>query len=131
MSIRTLQQYKYEHWDRTDRIDLGDMDRARDVPDDVWDNLDDPIPNWRTLSAYIKTFDEDKATRDFEYQPAGDLQLTDCELQENSMQHYSKLRRYLDACRASGFIAHHASGPAELGVINFPEDGNSLWYCLA
>ncbi|KAI0443012.1 hypothetical protein F4803DRAFT_517126 [Xylaria telfairii] len=131
MSIRTLGQYKCESWDRTGRIDLADVDRAMDISDQVWDDLPDPIPTWATLSTYIKAFDRNIANHDFAYQPNGDLWLTSREVEENSRNHYWKLRRYLDACRASGFLAHHQGCEAELGVINFPEDGNSLWYCLA
>ncbi|KAI0449222.1 hypothetical protein F5B21DRAFT_494962 [Xylaria acuta] len=131
MSIRTLLQYQYQNWDKTGRIDLTDDDRARDMRDSAWDDLPDPFPDWHTLSARIRLFKDDRATRDFEYQPVGDLWLTPREVEENSTNKYYELIRYLDACRASGFSAVHATGDAHLGVVNFPDDGNSLWYCLA
>ncbi|KAI1746741.1 hypothetical protein F4782DRAFT_553064 [Xylaria castorea] len=132
VAIRTLQQFKYENWDRTGRIDLRYDDRVRNVPDQVWDDLPGPLPDWDAMSRYITEFYRNRrATLSLEYQPAGDLWLTSRELEENSIKKYNELRRYLDACRASGFSAVHATGDADLGVINFPEDGNSLWYSLA
>ncbi|KAI1741241.1 hypothetical protein F4680DRAFT_464653 [Xylaria scruposa] len=132
MAIRTLQQFKYQNWDITGRIDLKYDDRVRDVPDHVWDDLPDPIRNWKELSQYISDFyQSNKAILRGRYQPAGDLGLTSRELKENSIKKYTELRQYLDACRASGFSALNGTGDADLGVINFPEDGNSLWYCLA
>ncbi|KAI0478297.1 hypothetical protein F4859DRAFT_521129 [Xylaria cf. heliscus] len=131
MAIRTLQQYKYQYWDKTTRIDLQDEDRARGVADQVWDNLPDPLPDWDALSAHINNHKRNIAAIGFDYEPVGDICLTYRELEENSIKKYDELRRYLDACSASGFVARNRTGYAELGVMNFPEDGNSLWYCLA
>ncbi|RYC58952.1 hypothetical protein CHU98_g7244 [Xylaria longipes] len=128
MAIRTLHQYKNENWDRTGRIDLTNDDRARDVPNSTWDDLPDPLPDWGSMSDQIKHFKANINTYENQYQPDGDLWRTNHELEVNSRNKYYELRRYFDACRASGFSATHATGDAELGVVNFPEDGNSLWY---
>ncbi|TRX93663.1 hypothetical protein FHL15_005339 [Xylaria flabelliformis] len=131
-AARLRRQFKYQNWDLTGRIDIRDDDRARDIPDHIWDDFPDPLLDWTDLSQYISKFYQDeKAILRARYQPAGDLWLTERELEENSTKKYIELRRYLDACRASGFSAVNATGDADLGVVNFPEDGNSLWYCLA
>ncbi|KAI0188407.1 hypothetical protein F4808DRAFT_466178 [Astrocystis sublimbata] len=132
MAVRTLHQYKYDNWDRSHgRINLSSQDRPRGLPARLWADLPDPLPTWREMSARIRQGKALRNTLQILYQPSGDLSLTTREMLDNMSRKYLELTRYLDACPTSGFTASNAVGEAEFVCVNFPNDGNSLWYSLA
>ncbi|GAW14437.1 hypothetical protein ANO14919_038400 [Xylariales sp. No.14919] len=65
------------------------------------------------------------------FEPVGNLHLTVHERTVNSEQILGQLARYWDAFSQGGFTATDGAGNTPVfHVLNWPEDGNSLWYCL-
>jgi hypothetical protein len=100
-----------------------------------WAGLPDP---WAAgaITAHVTTHRGNQVNLKAAYESRFNLWVSPLEQQANYTRKHGELARYWDAFPLpgyrGGFVAADAFGvPQRLRVVDFPEDGNSLWYCLA
>ncbi|KAI3331440.1 hypothetical protein HD806DRAFT_518463 [Xylariaceae sp. AK1471] len=133
MAIQTLRQYKNPQWDRNDIIFVQDTDRAMDARD--WAGV--PVPmNYANLQVHLNNHRANIGALRAAYESRYNVWVTTQERNTNYDQKHRELARYWDAFPLpgyrGGFVALDSFDvPRRFRVVNFSNDGNSLWNCLA
>ncbi|KAI3324374.1 hypothetical protein HD806DRAFT_543717 [Xylariaceae sp. AK1471] len=129
MAIQTLRQIKNYRWDRTGVINVDATDISRNALN--WNNINAvpaPLP-WAAMNARLNAHRGNMPRRFDTFEPLGAVWLSAREQNQNSDEKLGELARYWDTLW--GF---EASGAYDIiytfSAMNWPEDGNSLWYCL-
>ncbi|KAI0533080.1 hypothetical protein GGR58DRAFT_522111 [Xylaria digitata] len=129
-AIRTIRGYRNSRWDWDDVININrHEDRATNAPN--WrQDVPRPLP-WPQLRARLTAHNVRLQRRVDTFEPLGNLQLSVGEREANSDAILGQLTRYWDSFSQGGFTAIDGAGTERVfQVLNWPEDGNSLWYCL-
>ncbi|RYC64780.1 hypothetical protein CHU98_g1431 [Xylaria longipes] len=127
-AIRLLRGFKNSRWNWGGVINIDPaQDQATNTPAGAPAML--PL-NWPQLRARHTAHNRRLQHRIDTFDPLGSYQLSIRERDTNSDEQAALLVRYWDAApRIGGFYAHDGQNrPQHFHVMNWPEDGNSLWY---